>query len=130
MYKSLLLVISTLLGSAHAIAGPPEPLRSEILAKAQQARKGVIVAVTKPGPIAAETAWLLSAQVVGSDKHAPLLLVLNEDKEKLLQSLELHENALPALIYYDRSGREINRIIGALPSQLIKQARNGKSRLN
>ena len=125
MYKSLLLVVSTLLGSAHAIAGPPEPLRSEILAKAQHARKGVIVAVTKPGPIAAETAWLLSAQVVGSDKHAPLLLVLKPDeKEKILQSLELHEAALPALIYYDRAGREINRIIGALPSQRIKQARN------
>lgn len=131
MYKALLLVITTLFSSAHAIAGPPEPLRSEILAKAQHATKGVIVAVTKPGPIAAETAWLLSAQVVGSDKHAPLLLVLKPDeKDKLLHSLNLHEAALPALIYYDRTGREINRIIGALPSQLIKQARNGRSWAN
>lgn len=125
MYKTLLLVIPILLGSAHAIAGPPEPLRSEILAKAQHAEKGVIVAVTEPGAIAAETAWLLSAQVVGSNRQAPLLLVLKpEDKDQVLKSLRLHETSLPALIFYDRSGREISRTIGALPSRLIKQARN------
>ena len=125
MYKTLLLVIPILLGSAHAIAGPPEPLHGEILAKAQQAEKGVIVAVTEPGAIAAETAWLLSAQVVGSKRQAPLLLVLKpEQRTQVLKSLRLHETSLPALIFYDRSGREISRTIGALPSRLIKQARN------
>lgn len=110
--------------STSAAAGPPEPLRGEILAKAHDAKRGVIVAVTKPGEVAAETAWLLSAQVNRDSGYAPLLLVLGEpERERVLETLALPETVLPALIFYDRKGREINRVVGALPSQLIKQAR-------
>jgi DNA-directed RNA polymerase subunit H (RpoH/RPB5) len=117
--------------AANAAAGPPDPLHQEILDSARNAKKGVIVAVTEPGEVAAETAWLLSAQVTRNADYAPLLLVLKPEKrEQMLKTLGLPETVLPALIFYDRKGREINRVVGALPSRLIKQARNHGNNLN
>lgn len=114
----------TLFNVANAMAGPPDPVRESILARAHAAKKGVIVAVTERGDVAAETAWLLSAQIVRDDGYAPLLLAFKpEERESVLKTLKLTETALPALIYYDRQGREISRVVGALPSRLIKQAR-------
>jgi hypothetical protein len=85
-----------------ASAGPPDPIREGILAHAHEAKSGVIVAVTERGQVAADTAWLLSAQVKQDSSYAPLLLVLKpEDREITLKTLKLLESSLPALIYYD-----------------------------
>jgi DNA-directed RNA polymerase subunit H (RpoH/RPB5) len=117
-----------LLYIAKASAGPPNTIREEILARTNEAKSGVIVAVTDRGEVAADTAWLLSAQVKGDNNYAPLLLVLKpEERESALETLKLSESSLPALIYYDRHGREISRVIGALPSHLIKQVRSSSS---
>jgi len=110
---------------ANASAGPPDPIQKDILAHAHEAKSGVIVAVTDRGEVAADTAWLLSAQIKRDNNYAPLLLVLKpEERESALKTLKLSESSLPALIYYDRHGREISRVIGALPSRLIKQVRS------
>lgn len=116
---------------SNTAAAPPDPIRESILARAHKAEKGVIVAVTDRGDVAADTAWLLSAQIMQDDRYAPLLLALKpEERDSVLKMLNLPGTALPALIFYDRHGREINRIIGALPSRLIKQARTSNSALN
>jgi DNA-directed RNA polymerase subunit H (RpoH/RPB5) len=102
------------------MAGPQE----EILAKVADTRKGVIVAVTDRGTIAADTAWLLSAQVQKNNEYAPLLMVLKpEDRDRVLSRLKLSDSALPALIFYDRKGREISRVIGAYPTASLKKLR-------
>jgi DNA-directed RNA polymerase subunit H (RpoH/RPB5) len=109
-------------GIAHAnvMAGPQE----DILAKAADAKKGVIVAVTERGNIAADTAWLLSAQVQKSNDYAPLLVVLKpEDRDVVLKKLKLVDDALPALIFFDRRGNEISRVIGAYPTASLKKLR-------
>ncbi len=108
-----------------ASAGPPDSIQTDILAHSHDAKNGVIVAVTDRGEVAADTAWLLVAQIKQNSSYAPLLLVLNPDeRESALKALELTESSLPALIYYDRHGQEISRVIGALPTRLIKQVRS------
>ncbi len=131
MKRILMVTTIAILLPASVAAGPPEPLRADILANAQGAKKGVIVAITGPGEVAAETAWLLSAQVTRDTGYAPLLVVLRpENREQVLKSLAMPETVLPALIFYDRNGREINRVVGALPSRLIKQAPRGEHEPN
>lgn len=122
MKRTMIISALAISGIAHAnvMAGPQE----EILAKAADARKGVIVAVTERGNIAADTAWLLSAQVYKSNDYAPLLLVLKpEDREAVLSKFKLVDSALPALIFFDRKGREISRVIGAYPTAALKKLR-------
>lgn len=113
-----------LLLATSATAGPLDPLQAEIQAKVREAKKGVIVAVTDKGVVAAETAWLLSSQIIRDSNYAPLLLVLKQDaeREKALKTLALSEVMLPALIYYDRDGREVARVVGVLPSPTVKHA--------
>ncbi len=122
MKRTVIIIALAVSGIAHAnvMAGPQE----EIMAKAADARKGVIVAVTDRGTIAADTAWLLSAQVQKNSDYAPLLMVLKpEDREAVLSKFKLSDSALPALIFYDRKGHEISRVIGAYPTASLKKLR-------
>jgi hypothetical protein len=106
-----------LLFSASTYAGGLDTLHSNIVSKAQQSKNGVIVAVTDRGDIAASTAWLLCGQVQQNSDYAPLLMVLKpEDRVNTMKSLGLHTAELPALIYFDKKGMEINRVIGVAPS--------------
>jgi len=106
-------------------AGPPNSLQSDILMHSHNSQNGVIVAITDSGDIAVETAWLLSAQVKMNNTYAPMLLVLKqEERESTLSALKLTMYSLPALIYYDRHGNEISRVIGAMPTYQLKQVRS------
>ena len=128
MKRTVILSVLLLFIATNAKAGPPDPIQESILAHAQKAKSGVIVAVTEPGEVAAETAWLLSAQVTRNDSYAPYLMVLKpSERESVLKTLKLTEAVLPALIFYDHHGREVSRVVGALPSRSIKQARKGNS---
>ena len=78
---------------------------------------GVIVAVTKSGEIASQTALLLSSQIKQNSNFAPILLVVNTpEKVAMMQSLKLESKSLPALIYFNNAGVEMNRVVNALPS--------------
>jgi DNA-directed RNA polymerase subunit H (RpoH/RPB5) len=125
MKRRNIFTLMFLFGIANAsAAGPPEPMQKSILARAQEGGDGVIVAVTKRGNIAADTAWLLSAQVKQNDSYVPLLLVLKPDEsESELKTFGLTETMLPALIYYDHNGREISRVIGVYPMANLKLMR-------
>lgn len=110
---------------AHATAGSSTHIRKDIVTSAHKAKSGVIVAVTERGEAAADTAWLLSAQINRDSSYAPLLVALKpEERQDTLNTLNLSEKSLPALIFYDRSGREISRVTNARPSPSIKQLRN------
>lgn len=81
--------------------------------------KGLVVAVTESGPVAADTAWLLSNQV--TDGHdTPILLVLNpESRTKTLNGLQLEAENLPALIFLNSNGNEVSRVVGAAPASKV-----------
>ena len=133
MKRTIIFSTLFLLGMINASAGPPSTVRESILARAHEGKKGVVVAVTERGDIAADTAWLLAAQVKQNGNFAPLLLVLNPDEsEGVLKTLGLAETTLPALIYYDHRGREISRAIGVYPMGSLKQMRadTGAASLN
>ena len=78
---------------------------------------GVIIAVTKSGEIASQTALLLSSQIKQNSNFSPILLVVNTpEKLAMMQSLKLDNKALPALIFFNNKGVEMNRVVNALPS--------------
>ena len=106
-------------------AGPPDSVLSVIQARSHDSLKGLIVAVTERGEVAADTAWLLSAQVMQDAGYTPLLLVLKtEELEGTLSIFKLTASSLPALIYYNRDGNEISRVIGVMPSPEIKHVKS------
>ena len=114
-----------LFNTAHATAGPSSQIRENIVASAHKAKSGVIVAVTERGEVAADTAWLLSAQVNRDNSYVPLLLAFKpEERQVALKTLNLSEKSLPALIFYDHNGHEISRVVNALPSPSVKQLRS------
>jgi len=120
--KTIAFCTMLVIGNTNAAAGPPNQIRHDILTHAHAAKSGVIVAVTERGNMAEEAAWLLSAQVVRDNSYAPLLVVLDHgNRSQVFNSLKLRENSLPALIFYNRKGGEISRVIGTLPSSSIKQ---------
>ena len=78
---------------------------------------GVIIAVTKSGEIAAQTALLLSSQIKQNSNFAPILLVVNSpEKVAMMKTLNLDNQSLPALVYFNNAGVEMNRVVNALPS--------------
>ena len=128
MKRTAILAALILFNVANASAGQPSPILKNIVTSAHKAKSGVIVAVTDRGDVAADTAWLLSAQVNRDSSYAPLLLTLKpEERQDALRTLNLSEASLPALIFYDHNGREISRVIGARPSPSIKQLRSSNS---
>jgi len=133
MKRTIILSTLLLLGTTNVSAGPPDPVQQSILARAHEGKSGAIVAVTEHGDIAADTAWLLAAQIKQDGSYAPLLMVLKpENREDVLKSLKLAETTLPALIYFNHNGREISRVIGVSPMGSLKQMRadNGAASLN
>lgn len=94
-------------------------LQSTIRSKAFASKRGVIVALAEPGSGAAETAWLLSQQTQPGSGYAPYLLVIGaERREQVYRELKLPENSLPALLIFNRQGREVSRITGVRPTQV------------
>lgn len=115
-------LISMITANAYAVSISSNQIRDNIAVHSHAAKSGVIVAVTERGAVAADTAWLLSKQVKPDNGYTPMLLALKPDeKEVTLKTLHLAENELPALIFYDGHGQEINRIVGVLPTNTVKQ---------
>lgn len=100
-----------------AIAGTPQSdLKSSVMAKAVDSKKGVIVVLSDRGEIAADAAFLLSAQLKQNPGFSPLLVVPERDKlQGYMKTLALQSQALPAVIFFDKSGKEIGRVVGAKP---------------
>lgn len=104
-----------LLSAVSAGAGTFDAVHTSVITRANEADSGVILAVSDLGQVAAETASLLNTKTQQDGSYAPLLLVLTkEDRESKLSSLNLTENDLPALIFYNKQGQEIRRVVDAL----------------
>jgi hypothetical protein len=130
MKRSSIVAALSLIFIANAIAGETNTVNPKIpiASHADQGKAGLVVAVTERGDVAADTAWLLSKQVQGSHHYAPVLLVLKpEDRIATLKSLKLDAAELPALIFLDSNGKEINRVIAAAPSTRTFQTKGTDS---
>ena len=99
------------------MAGETNSTNSQSTSHPDLSKGGLVVAVTEHGEIAANTAWLLSRQMQSGQHKTPILLVLKpETRQETLQSLNLVDSELPALIFLDSNGKELNRVVDAAPS--------------
>lgn len=119
MKRSTIFAALSLVFAANAMAGETDPatLANEFTSHADISKQSLVVAVTDPGTSAVDTAWLLSSQVQGNKADTPILLVLQpETRDETLNFLKLSASDLPALIYLDSNGNQLNRVVQAAPS--------------
>jgi hypothetical protein len=112
MVVSTLLAISAL--TVLAKTSPTFDIHTNVVSKAAQSEKGVILVLSERGPIAAEAAYMLLAQIKQNEGFAPLLMVA--DKEKIggyMEILALPKASLPAVIFFSKSGKELSRVVAS-----------------
>lgn len=114
--SSTLFVVTSLTATAETPAVNSD-FKSSVMAKAAESQKGVIVVLSDRGEVAADAAYLLSAQLKQNPGYMPLLLVPEREKlESYMRTLALPRDSLPAVIFFNKSGKELGRIIGVQPT--------------
>ncbi|HEY8095524.1 MAG TPA: hypothetical protein VIE65_05450, partial [Methylobacter sp.] len=94
MKRTTLLAALSITFAVNAVAA--EPI---VTTDSQSLNKVLVVAVTEPGVVASDTAWLLSNQALDG-REIPILMVLKpETRVSTLNSLKLTASDLPALIF-------------------------------
>lgn len=119
MKRTTIFAALSLVFATNVMAGETGPanLANSYTSHADINKQSLVVAVTDPGDSAVDTAWLLSSQVQGNKADTPILLVLNpETRDETLNFLKLSASELPALIYLDSNGNQLNRVVQAAPS--------------
>jgi len=106
-------VISSAFAMADAVSAGDE-LQASVLAKAAESKNGVIMAITARGKVAADAAYLLANQLPYNPGYAPLLMAVEKDKlNRYLGELKLSNEDLPALVFFNKSGNEVGRVVAA-----------------
>ena len=100
--------------TVFAKSSPTFDIHTNVITKAAQSEKGVIMVLTQRGNVAAEAAYLLLAQTKQNEGYAPLLLAVEKDKiNGYRAALGLPNTALPAVIFFNKSGKELVRVVAA-----------------
>jgi len=106
------LAVGTL--TVFAKSSPTFDIHTSVVSKAAESEKGVVMVVTPRGNAAAEAAYLLLAQVKQNEGFAPLLLTVEHEKVAGYKAaLGLPNSGLPAVIFFNKSGKEIARVVPA-----------------
>jgi hypothetical protein len=118
LFKRTSLLVSAALAvgalTVFAKTSPTFDIHTNVISKAAQSEKGVILVLTERGDIAAEAAYLLLAQIKQNEGYEPLLLAVESDKVAGYRSaLGLPNASLPAVIFFNKSGKEIVRVVAA-----------------
>ncbi|HEY8118404.1 MAG TPA: hypothetical protein VIE91_04130 [Methylophilaceae bacterium] len=122
MKRTTLLAALSITFAVNAVAA--EPI---VTTDSQSLNKVLVVAVTEPGVVASDTAWLLSNQALDG-REIPILMVLKpETRVSTLNSLKLTASDLPALIFLDSNGNELGRVVGAAPAVKVFEKNNLKT---
>ena len=121
MALSTVFVMTSLTVEAEDTFGMMD-FKSAVMTQAAISSKGVIVVLTERGEVAADAAYLLAAQLDQNPGFKPLLMA--EEPEKLgvtMKVLSLTSESLPAVIFYSKSGKELGRVVNALPAYKTRQ---------
>lgn len=119
--KRILMALNTvfLLTSLTAAAEDslaPANLQRSLQDKAAESEKGVVMVLSGRGDVAADAAFLLVSQLKENPGYAPMLLIAEQGKlQGYLKTLAMSPESLPAVVFFDKSGRERNRVIAAQP---------------
>lgn len=125
---SLLLGVVLSVGALTVFAkwSPVADIHASVVSKAAQSKNGVILVLTKRGPIAAQAAYLLLAQIKQNEGFVPLFMAVEDDMSSdYMQALSLPDESLPAVIFFNKSGRELVRVV-ATKSVMIKEVQAQK----
>lgn len=113
--RTSILVSTVLAVSALTVIAKTSPtfdIHTSVVTKAAQSEKGVIMVLTERGPVAAEAAYMLLAQINENEGFAPLLIAAEKDKVSgYMSALNLPEASLPAVIFFSKSGKELGRVV-------------------
>ena len=102
-----------------AKTSPTFDIHTSVISKAAQSEKGVIFVLTERGEVAAEAAYMLSAQMKQNEGFLPLLMVADKDKvASYMSALALPTASLPAVIFFDKSGKELGRVVASKPAMM------------
>lgn len=116
--KRTSIVVCTLLAASAltvlAKTSPTFDIHSNVVSKAAQSEKGVVMVIAERGPEAADAAMLLLAQVKQNEGFAPLLMVADKDKlNGYMATLALPKASLPAVIFFNKSAKELSRVVAS-----------------
>lgn len=121
--KRTSIVVSTLLAvtalTVIAKTSPTFDIHTSVVTKAAESQKGVIMVLTERGDIAAQAAYMLSTQIKQNEGYLPLLMVA--DKERIggyMSALSLPAASLPAMIFFDKTGKELGRVVATKPATI------------
>ena len=113
--RTSILVSTVLAVSALTVIAKTSPtfdIHTSVVTKAAQSEKGVIMVLTERGPVAAEAAYMLLAQIKENEGFEPLLIAAEKDKVAgYMSALNLPEASLPAVIFFSKSGKELGRVV-------------------
>ena len=114
--SKVVIIVSTLLtvGALTVIAktSPTFDIHTSVITKGAESEKGVILVLTERGPVAAEAAYMLSTQMQQNEGFVPLLMVAGKDNVTgYMSALALPNESLPAIIFFNKFGKELARVI-------------------
>jgi hypothetical protein len=113
--RTSILVSTVLAVSALTVIAKTSPtfdIHTSVVTKAAHSEKGVIMVLTERGPVAAEAAYMLLAQIKENEGFAPLLIAAEKDKiTGYMSALNLPTASLPAVIFFNKSGKELGRVV-------------------
>ena len=121
--SKVVIVISALLtlGALTVIAktSPTFDIQTSVITKGAESEKGVILVLTERGSVAAEAAYMLSTQMHQNEGFVPLLMVAGKDNVAgYMSALALLSKSLPAVIFFNKLGKELARVIAMKTSSI------------
>ena len=120
--KRILLVLNTvfLMTSLTAAAEnslTPHDLKASMKEKAAASQKGVIMVLSGRGDVAADAAYLLVSQLKDNPGYVPMLTIADQDQlPGYMKTLAVSSASLPVVLFFDKSGKELNRVVAAKPA--------------
>ena len=99
-----------------AISLQQDVLHKAVLHKAESSEKGVIVMLSARGDNAADATMLLLHQLKQNAGFAPMMLTPEKAQlTEYLTELSLSDSDLPAVIFYNKLGKEMSRVVAVKP---------------
>lgn len=126
---SSVFVFSSTLAMVESVPADDD-LRASVLAKAGVSRNGVIMALSPSGDVAAHAALLLANQMPHNSGFEPLLMVAENNRlQGYLDEFKLSSSDLPALVFFNKSGKEIGRVVATQTTmtKMKEFLQNGKN---
>ncbi len=112
LFAGLTALITFNVTAKNLVDSPSVNINALVLDKARVSGKGVILGITTQGKHVANFETLLLQQADSNQNYVPLLVAPNAEViNRSLSEINLLPWQLPAFVFYDNQGKEINRVV-------------------